>query len=52
MSNDIIENLKNELAQISGGVDEDTRAVAGGGSGNLSKRVSIKGGVFRKMAGG
>jgi hypothetical protein len=51
MSNDIIASLKNELAQISGGVDEDTRAVAGGG-GNLSKRISIKGGVFRKMAGG
>ena len=52
MSNDIIANLKNELAQISGGVDEDTRAVAGGGNGNLAKRISIKGGVFRKMAGG
>ena len=51
MSNDIIANLKNELAQIQGGVDEDTRAVAGGG-GSLSKRISIKGGVFRKMAGG
>ena len=52
MSNDIITNLKNELAQISGGVDEDTRAVAGGGSGNLAKRISIKGGRFRKMTGG
>lgn len=51
MSNDIIASLKNELAQIPGGVDDDTRAVAGGG-GNLSKRISIKGGVFRKMAGG
>ena len=51
MSNDIIANLKNELAQIQGGVDEDTSAVAGGG-GSLSKRISIKGGVFRKMAGG
>jgi len=29
MSNDIIESLKNELA-VSGGVDDDTRAVAGG----------------------
>jgi hypothetical protein len=38
------------LAQT-GGVDDDTRAVAGG-SGNVSKRISIKGGVFRKMAGG
>jgi len=51
MSNDIIASLKNELAQIQGGVDDDTRAVAGG-SGNVSKRISIKGGVFRKMAGG
>jgi hypothetical protein len=51
MSNDIIASLKSELAQIQGGVDDDTRAVAGGG-GNASKRISIKGGVFRKMAGG
>lgn len=51
MSNDIIASLKSELAQIQGGVDDDTRAVAGG-SGNVSKRISIKGGVFRKMAGG
>jgi len=50
MSNDIIANLKSELAQIQGGVDDDTRAVAGGGG--ASKRISIKGGVFRKMAGG
>lgn len=50
MSNDIIANLKNELANIQGGVDDDTRAVAGGGA--SSKRISIKGGVFRKMAGG
>jgi hypothetical protein len=51
MSNDIIASLKNELAQIQGGVDDDTRAVAGGSS-NASRRISIKGGVFRKMAGG
>lgn len=51
MSNDIIANLKSELSQIQGGVDEDTLAVAGGGLGG-SKRISIKGGVFRKMAGG
>ena len=52
MSNDIIASLKSELAQIQGGVDEDTRAVAGGSGGGLAKRISIKGGVFRKMAGG
>jgi hypothetical protein len=51
MSNDIIASLKSELANVQVGVDDDTRAVAGGG-GNLSKRISIKGGVFRKMAGG
>jgi hypothetical protein len=50
MSNDIITSLKNQLAQIQGGVDDDTRAVAGGGG--AAKRISIKGGVFRKMAGG
>jgi len=44
--------LKNNMALAqTGGVDDDTRAVAGG-SGNVSKRISIKGGVFRKMAGG
>ena len=52
MSNDIIESLKNELA-VAGGVDDDTRAVAGGGGGGGGiKRISIKGGVFRKYAGG
>jgi hypothetical protein len=51
MSNDIIASLKNQLAQIQGGVDEDTLAVAGG-AGAGTKRISIKGGVFRKMSGG
>ncbi len=51
MSNDIIASLKSELATLPRGVDDDTRAVAGGG-GNLPKRISIKGGVFRKMSGG
>jgi len=51
VSNDIIANLKSELATLPRGLDEDTRAVAGGGN-NLPKRISIKGGVFRKMAGG
>ena len=49
MSNDIITALKTDLA-IQGGLDEDTLAVAGGATG--TKRISIKGGVFRKMAGG
>ena len=51
MSNDLILQMKNELAAIGGGLDEDTKAVAGGG-GNFSKRISIEGGVFRKIAGG
>jgi len=50
MSNDIIQSIKNQLATIPMGVDEDTRAVAGSGGSN--KRISIKGGVFRKLVGG
>jgi hypothetical protein len=49
VSYDIIQSIKSSLATIEGGVDADTRAVAGNGG---SKRISIKGGVFRKMAGG
>jgi len=49
MSNDIILSLRNEVALL-GGVDEDTRAVAGGGSGG-TKSISLKGGVFRKKVG-
>ena len=51
MSNEIIASLKNQIATIKTGLDDDTRAVAGGGTGG-TKRISIKGGVFRKMAGG
>ena len=51
MSNDIIASMKSELANLPRGVDDDTRAVAGAG-GNFAKRISIKGGVFRKMSGG
>jgi hypothetical protein len=51
MSNDIINNIKTELAGIQLGVDDATRALMGG-SGNANKRISIKGGVFRKMVGG
>jgi len=50
MSNDIISSIQNDLAII-GGLDEDTKAVAGGGLA-ASKRISIKGGVFRLLAGG
>ena len=50
MSNDLV-SLQKSLALISGGVDDDTRALAGAGGGG-SKRISIKGGVFRKFVGG
>ena len=46
-----VDDLKKQLAEISGGeVDEESKAVAGGS--NMTKRISIKGGVFRKIAGG
>jgi hypothetical protein len=51
MSNDVIISLKNQVATIKTGLDDDTRAVAGGGSGG-TKRISIKGGVFRKFVNG
>lgn len=51
MSNDVILSIQNQLANINQGVlDEDTLAVAGSGVSN--KRISIKGGVFRKIVGG
>ena len=50
MSNNIISSIQSDLATI-GGLDEDTKAVAGG-SVSGSKRISIKGGIFRKYAGG
>jgi hypothetical protein len=52
MSNDLIVSLKNQITAIQTGLDDDTRAVAGGMNLGGMKRVSIKGGVFRKMAGG
>ena len=51
MSNDIIASIQSQLAEVSYGLDEDTKAIAGASTGG-SKRISIKGGVFRKMAGG
>jgi hypothetical protein len=52
MSNDLILSIKSNLAKA--GVDQETLAVAGkgGGGGGGSKRISIKGGVFRKYVGG
>lgn len=51
MSNDLVTILSNNPAIVQTGLDEDTLAVAGGArQGN--KRISIKGGVFRKYAGG
>ena len=52
MSNDLILSIKSTLAKV--GVDDETRAVAGkgGGGGGGNKRISIKGGVFRKYVGG
>ena len=50
MSNDLIRSIQNNLASLQTGLDEDTAAVAGGGG--YIKRISIKGGVFRKMSGG
>jgi hypothetical protein len=50
MSNDLILSIKNNLAKV--GVDDETLAVAGKSGGGGSKRISIKGGVFRKYVGG
>lgn len=51
MSNDLILSIRNNLAKV--GVDDETLAVAGkSGGGGGSKRISIKGGVFRKYVGG
>lgn len=51
MSNDLATMFGNSVMAPIEGLDDDTLAVAGGG-GRLSKRISIKGGVFRKYAGG
>ena len=51
MSSELSIIMQNSPNVIQTGLDEDTLAVAGGG-GNQSKRISIKGGVFRKMSGG
>ena len=50
MSNELTVLMQNNPALVGTGLDEDTRAVSGGAGGN--KRISIKGGVFRKIVGG
>jgi hypothetical protein len=50
MSNNIISSIQSNLAAL-GGLDEDTKAVAGG-SVSGAKRISIKGSSFRKIVGG
>jgi hypothetical protein len=50
MSNELVALMQNNPALVGTGLDEDTRAVSGGAGGN--KRISIKGGVFRKIVGG
>jgi hypothetical protein len=54
MSNDLVLSslLENNPSIVNTGLDEDTLAVAGGGGRGGNKRISIKGGVFRKYAGG
>tara|TARA_R110000868_G_scaffold340474_2_gene601132 strand:+ start:544 stop:1425 length:882 start_codon:yes stop_codon:yes gene_type:complete len=51
MSNELVALMQNNPALVGTGLDEDTLAVSGGAGGN-SKRISIKGGVFRKVVGG
>jgi hypothetical protein len=51
MSTELANILASDPSLFEIGLDEDTLAVAGGNS-NQSKRLSIKGGVFRKMSGG
>jgi hypothetical protein len=50
MSNDLATMFSGAMAPIEG-LDDDTLAVAGGAR-QGSKRISIKGGVFRKFSGG
>jgi hypothetical protein len=54
MSNELSVLLKNNPSLVTTGLDEDTLAVAGGSvaNSNSNKRISIAGGVFRKMANG
>jgi len=49
MSYDVIKAIQSQAVVVTG-LDDDTRAVVG--NSNFNKRISIKGGVFRKMSGG
>lgn len=51
MSTELANLIANNPALVQTGLDEDTMAVAGG-SANQTKRLSLKGGVFRKIVGG
>lgn len=51
MSTELATLIANNPALVQTGLDEDTMAVAGG-SANQTKRLSLKGGVFRKIVGG
>ena len=52
MSNELATILQNNPALVQTGLDADTLAVAGGGQTEGNKRISIRGGVFRKLVGG
>ena len=52
MSNELAILMQQNPTLLQTGLDADTLAVAGGGGNNVTKRISIKGGVFRKYAGG
>ena len=51
MSNELVDLTALGALAVAGELDEDTLAVAGG-KGSNNKRISIKGGVFRKYANG
>lgn len=52
MSSELSVILQNSPGIVQTGLDEDTLAVAGGIVNSGNKRISIRGGVFRKIVGG
>jgi len=52
MSDDLITILQQNPAVVQKGLDEDTLAVAGGGGGDTTKRISIRGKNFHKVVNG